>query len=107
MLERQFEEFTTNEKMTHLIEHQENLITNDRTRRENKRGIQTVCRIQGSNQSYFIFDSLKYKIAREIYFSLDDEEQIVNDTEESTYRSHKNDQFEDESESEFSYKSIE
>ena len=45
-------------KMRILVELQEELINADKARKENRQGIQEVCRMSGSlSQSYFIFDA--------------------------------------------------
>lgn len=44
---------------------EEDLLKNDKTSKENRRGIQTICRMQGSiTQSYFMLDQYDYKTAR-------------------------------------------
>ena len=61
--------------MQKLVEHQEDLIKADKNRKENRRGIQEICRMRGSlTQSYFIFDSHQYKVARKIYFGIEEDD---------------------------------
>ena len=64
--------YTYNKKLQKLISHQDNLIEADINRKENRMASQTICRMTGSHsQSYYIFDSVNYKIARKIYFSIE------------------------------------
>lgn len=52
-----------------LDKFEEDLIKNDRAKKENRRGIQTICRMQGSiAQSYFILDQIDFKVARKIFY---------------------------------------
>jgi len=67
--------YTSIDKMTELVQHQEDLIKADKARKENRQGVQEVCRMMGSlAQSYFIFDSQQYKVARKIYYGVDDKD---------------------------------
>ena len=62
--------------MQKLVEHFDDLTKADKNRKENRRGIQEICRMTGSlSQSYFIFDSQQYKVARKIYYGIDDEDE--------------------------------
>jgi hypothetical protein len=55
-------------KMKILVEFQDELILADKSRKENRQGIQDICRMTGSlSQSYFIFDAQQYKVGRKIY----------------------------------------
>ena len=48
--------------------------------KENRRGLQTICRMKGSNsQSYFLFDSQITKIDRNIYYELIDKDNVYED----------------------------
>ena len=48
---------------------EEDLFKNDKGRKENRRGILTICRMQGSiAQTYFVMDQMQYKVARKIYY---------------------------------------
>lgn len=61
--------------MKTLIALEEDLIKNDKARKDNRRGIQEICRMTGSlSQSYFIFDSQQYKVGRKIYYGLDEDD---------------------------------
>ena len=56
-------------KLKKLKIHFEDLIQADKSRRDNRRGVQEICRMTGSEtQSFFVFDCSKYKIARKLYF---------------------------------------
>ena len=67
-------------KLKKLQLHEEDLIKNDIARMENRRGIQEICRMERNyTQSYFIFDSDDYKIAREIYFGIDPKREVEDD----------------------------
>lgn len=78
----QFDTFDHTRRIRLLIENEEDLIKNDKARPDNRRGVQEVCRMTGSlTQSYFIFDSVEYKVGRKIYYGLDDENQQENDGE--------------------------
>jgi len=69
-------------KMKLLVEHEEDLIKNDKERQDNRRGVQEICRMTGSlSQSYFIFDSNNYKVGRKIYYGLAQDPNQVNDGE--------------------------
>jgi len=62
------------ERLKKLIDFYDDLIRADKGRKENRTGVQEICRMMGSlSQSYFIFDSTQFAVAREIYFSLDDD----------------------------------
>ena len=55
--------------MEALENFEEDLLKNDKARKENRRGIQTICRMQGSiTQSYFMLDQYEYRTARDIYY---------------------------------------
>lgn len=66
-----------------IIRYQEELLAADKSRKENRMGIQEICRMTGSlSQSYFIFDANQYKVGRRIYFNIeankeDEEEEDV------------------------------
>jgi len=63
-----------------LVEFQDELITADKNRKENRQGIQDICRMTGSlSQSYFIFDAQEYRVGRKIYYGLEKEEEIIED----------------------------
>ena len=59
-------------KLDLLYEFEEQLFKQDKKRKENRRGILTFCRMQGSiTQSYNLLDAQQsdiYKVAREIYY---------------------------------------
>jgi len=62
-------------KMKLLVQNQDQLIKADKARPNNRRGIQEICRMTGSlTQSYFIFDSQKFKEARKIYYCLGEDD---------------------------------
>ena len=66
--------FTYEIRMQKLIQHYDSLILADKARKENRNGVQEICRMTGSlTQSYFIFDSQNYKVARKIYYGIDDQ----------------------------------
>ena len=52
-------------KLDQLYDNEILLIKADKLRKENRRGIQTICRMQGSmSQSYFMLDYKDYQVAR-------------------------------------------
>ena len=54
-----------------LEKFEEDLLKNDKGRKENRRGILTICRMQGSiAQTYFMMDQMQYDVARKIYYGL-------------------------------------
>jgi hypothetical protein len=58
------------------MSHQDALIRIDKERIENRRNIQTICRLQGSQaQSYFFYDCPRYREAKKIYYKMEAEEQ--------------------------------
>ena len=62
-------------KIEKLYHHQRELIAADKARKENRQGVQTVCRMVGSlTQSYFVLDNQQFKIARQLYFGIDEVE---------------------------------
>jgi len=66
---------TYSKKLSQLYEYEEQLLRVDRTQKSNRRGLQTICRMQGSlSQSYFLWDAQKYKIARKVYYELENQE---------------------------------
>lgn len=65
--------YTYDKKLEQLYEFEDELLRVDRIQKENRRGLQTICRMQGSNsQSYFLQNSQTLKIAREIFYELND-----------------------------------
>mmetsp|Transcript_7650 Transcript_7650/g.12858 ORF Transcript_7650/g.12858 Transcript_7650/m.12858 type:complete len:171 (-) Transcript_7650:147-659(-) len=79
--ERQMEDikrFPHGLRLEKLVQYQEDLINADKSRTENRRGIQEICRMTGTrSQSYFIFDSQQYSVARKMYFSLEEEKRAL------------------------------
>jgi hypothetical protein len=71
-------------KLSQLYEFEETLLTIDKNKKENRRGLQTICRMQGSlSQSYFLWDAQDNKLAREIYYELENrEEEVIDDNNE-------------------------
>ena len=57
----------------------------DKNRKENRRGLKSICRMQGSlSQSYFLWDAQQNKVARKLYYDLENrEEEVVSDHAES------------------------
>ena len=52
-----------------LFNFEEDLMKNDKTKKENRKGIQTICRMRGSiSQSYFMLDQPDFDVARDIYY---------------------------------------
>jgi hypothetical protein len=63
-----------------LIQYEDKLLSADRARPENRSGVQEICRMTGSlTQSFFIFDSQNFKVARKIYYGLADDNNDMND----------------------------
>lgn len=66
-----FDDFNHAKKLQKLVENYEKLIEKDKDRKENRLGVQEICRLEGSQtQSYFILDSQRYKVARKLYFGI-------------------------------------
>lgn len=54
-----------------IMKFEDDLIKNDKGRKENRRGIKTICRMQGSiAQSYFMLDQMEFKVARNMFYGL-------------------------------------
>lgn len=69
--------FTYMKKLDQLYEYEETLLLVDKNKKENRRGLQTICRMVGSlSQSYFLWDAQQNKIARDIYYELENEEEV-------------------------------
>ena len=67
-------------KLKKLLLHEEDLVKNDINRMENRRGIPEILRMDRTyTQSYFIFDSPDYVIARDLYFSMIPEHKVEDD----------------------------
>ena len=65
-------------KLEQLSEFEDTLLAMDKSKKENRRGLQTICRLQGSlTQSYFLLDAQQHKLARKIYYELESREEIV------------------------------
>mmetsp|Transcript_4428 Transcript_4428/g.6516 ORF Transcript_4428/g.6516 Transcript_4428/m.6516 type:complete len:83 (+) Transcript_4428:7050-7298(+) len=74
--------FTHEIRLEKLVKFYDDLIRADKARKENRAGVQEICRMTGSlSQSYFIFDSQMFQVARKIYFSLDDDNAQSNNAE--------------------------
>lgn len=72
--------YTYNKQIKLLVEYQDELIQADKDRKDNRRGIQDICRMSGSlTQSYFIFDSQEYKVGRKIYYGMQGKEIVDED----------------------------
>ena len=71
-------------KLDQLYEYEETLLYADQNKKENRRGLQTICRMTGSlSQSYFLWDAQQNKIAREIYYRLENQEESDSDDNDS------------------------
>jgi hypothetical protein len=69
---------TPMKKLAQLYDFEETLLTIDKSKKENRRGLQTICRMQGSlSQSYFLWDAQQHKLAREIYYELENRPEVV------------------------------
>ena len=57
----------------------------DMHRKQNRRGLKSICRMQGSlSQSYFLWDAQQNKVARKLYYDLENkEEEEVSDHAQS------------------------
>lgn len=89
--------FNYNKRLKILMEYQDDLIQADKERKENRRGIAEICRMNGSlTQSYFIFDSYQYKVAREIFYGIEGEEAQDSESAESDDNQEENPNFDDE-----------
>lgn len=75
--------YTFTKKLEQLKDHQDQLIKAEKEDMNNRRNVQRICRMQGSQaQSYLIFDNPQYKVARKIYFGLEAEEQDLRNQQE-------------------------
>lgn len=56
----------------------------DKNRKENRRGLKSICRMQGSaSQSYFLWDAQENKVARKLFYDLENREaEVVEDNAE-------------------------
>ena len=54
---------TYEKKLEQLYEFEDDLLREDRILKENRRGLQTICRMTGGTQSYFLFDAEIMQIA--------------------------------------------
>ena len=98
---------THEDRMQKLIQHYDSLILADKARKENRNGVQEICRMTGSlTQSYFIFDSQNYKVARMIYYGIDDDKADQNEDDLQGFLAGKPEK-DDESESGSEYESEE
>ena len=67
-------------KMKVIVEFQDELILADKNRKDNRSGVQDICRMQGSlSQSYFIFDAQQFKVGRKIYFGIQQDEEVIDE----------------------------
>lgn len=61
--------YTYDKKLTMLRVYHTEVVKQDKRRIENRKSVQTVCRLKGSKtQSYFIFDSQRFYVAKQIYY---------------------------------------
>jgi len=74
--------YTHERKLRLLIQLEDQLIKADKGRRENRKGTQEICRMANSTQSYYMFDSKHYKVARKLYYSLDRKDQYANEDDD-------------------------
>lgn len=75
---------TYKKKLEQLYEYEEKLLIVDKNKKENRRGLKAICRLQGSlTQSYFLWDAQQHKVARKLYYELEGrEEEVVSDHQE-------------------------
>ena len=66
-----------------MIQFENELMTSDAEADDNLRRVQRICRLQGQAHSYFMFDNPDYKLARQIYYSLEEYELIVREANEN------------------------
>ena len=66
---------TDHEKRLELLnKNKDTLVEEDKSRVENVKGVQTICRIQASrSQTFFVFDNHDYHTGRDFYYQLLDE----------------------------------
>jgi len=65
--------YTYEKKLQQLCDHQDALIRH--AKEGDRRKVQNICRMKGQTQSYFIFDSQRFKVAKKIYYNLENEEE--------------------------------
>ena len=71
--EMKFEEYSYFKKLRKLNELEDKLYYNDMNKKGNRSGVKTFGRLlQKGSQSYFIFDNEDFKIARKIYYEVDE-----------------------------------
>ena len=75
---------TYKKKLEQLYEYEEKLLNEDKNRKENRRGLKSICRMQGSaSQSYFLWDAQENKVARKLFYDLENREpEVVEDNAE-------------------------
>lgn len=70
-------------KVKLLIQYQDEMIKADKNRRMNTKCIQEYCRMTGSlSQSYFILDSIPFRVARKIYYNIGKENMYANEDDD-------------------------
>ena len=74
--------YTHERKLKLLIQLEDQLIKADKGRRENRKGTQEICRMASVSQSYYMFDSQHYKVARKLYYALDRKDQYANEDDD-------------------------
>ena len=68
-----FEQYSYFKKLRKLVELEDRLYYNDMNKKGNRSGAKTFGRLlMKGNQSYFIFDNEDFKIARKIYYEVDE-----------------------------------
>ena len=71
-------------KLEQLYEYEETLLSIDKSKKENRRGLQTICRMQGSiTQSYFLLDATQHQEVRKIFYELEAKEEEQVETNQS------------------------
>jgi len=63
--------YTIERKLKLLIQLEDQLIKADKERKENRKGTQEICRMVSTSQSYYMFDSSGYRVARGILYDFD------------------------------------
>ena len=65
-----FDTLSYEQKLLLLFEYEMDLMKFDKAREENRRNIQTICRMSGSiAQSYFVYDQVDFSTARSIFYN--------------------------------------
>ena len=78
--------YTIGRKLKLLIQLEDQLLKADKERKENRKGTQEICRMVSTSQSYYMFDSNHYRVARKILHDFDRRDQYADENEDYIYK---------------------